>query len=212
MDVERRSLYKSLWNSALEFVKKRGYEDEIEVFKKIEPIRTQDEFLAEYAWVVFASGFKVKILEAKWDEIEKVFFNFDVDKIVQAVEKDPEYFHKIKMPINNKRKIDAVVETAILIKKEGYKKFMNIEEMRKLPFIGEVTKFHLARNLGLDVGKPDRWMIRLAEKLGFPPTAEGVNDMLENFSYATGEKKGVIDIVLWRACEQGWLKELDKEK
>jgi 3-methyladenine DNA glycosylase Tag len=209
MEKEEKNYYSSLWKSAIEFLKKKGYKDEIKYYKNIKPPKTMDEFLSEYAWVVFASGFKVKTLEMKWKGIERVFFNFNVEKIVQVVKKDPKYFYKIRMPINNKRKINAIVETAEIIKREGYKKFLDIEKMRELPFIGEVTKFHLARNLGLDVGKPDRWMIRLAKKLGFSPNENGVKDMLKKFQSATGEKIGVIDIVLWRACEQGWIKTLN---
>ncbi len=208
MKKRGKEYYRSLWNSAMEFVKSRGYENEIKNFRKLKPPKTKDEFLAEYTWVVFASGFSVEILEKKWKEIEKRFFNFNVEKIVQVVEKDPNYYKKVKMPIDNKRKINAVVEVAKIINREGFEKFLDIEKMEELPFIGETTKFHLARNLGLDVAKPDRWMKRLAKKLGFPPTVDGVNSMVKKFQLATGEKIGVIDAVLWRACEQGWL---DKE-
>lgn len=195
--------YKHLWNSAIKFVKDKGYKDEIKL--KFRQSETEDEFLADYVWVVFASGFRVKILEMKWQKIKRAFFNFKVKEIVKTFEKDSSYFEKKVMPINNKRKIRAIVKTAMTIEKEGYKKFLDIEKMTELPFIGNITKFHLARNLGLQTGKPDRWMVRLAEKLGFPSTVDGAQNMLEKFHSVTGIKIGIIDLVLWRACEQGWL-------
>lgn len=198
--------YNCLWNSAIKFVKDKGYGDDLNL--NFFPPKTKDEFLAEYAWVVFASGFKVKILEMKWQEIKKEFLNFKVNDIVKNIEKNSSYFHKKVMPINNKKKIEAIIKTAMIVEKEGHKKFLDIEKMTELPFISNITKFHLARNLGLDVVKPDIWMIRLAERIGFPSTADGVKNMAEDFHSATGVKIGKIDLVLWRACEQGWLETL----
>lgn len=195
--------YNLLWNSAIKFVKDKGYGGEIKL--EFKQPKTKDEFLDEYAWVVFASEFKEEIVEAKWPKIKEAFLNFNAKKIVKTIEKDQNYFHKNIMPINNKRKVEAIVETAMIIEKEDYKKFLDIEKMTELPFIGDATKNHLARNLGLQKGKPDRWMIRLAGKLGFPSTENGVRVMFEKFHSATGVKISVIDLVLWRACEQGWL-------
>jgi len=192
-----------IWKSAKHFIEKKGYKTDEIIFRKP---KTKNEFLEDYAWVVFASGFRVKIIEKKWGEIKNFFFGFNIKKI----NNNSSYLIKQKAPIDNKGKIKAIIRTAKIVSKQNYKKFFDIEKMEELPFIGKITKYHLARNWGIPVGKPDRWMIKLAKKLGFNPDVEGVELMFQKFHHLTGEDKGKIDAVLWRACEQGWLKTLDK--
>jgi hypothetical protein len=70
-----------------------------------------------------------------------------------------------------------------------------LEFLESLPHIGPITKYHLAKNLGLDYVKPDRHLIRIADQYNTSP------DLLcQKLSDETGEKKSVIDIVIWRAC------------
>jgi hypothetical protein len=68
--------------------------------------------------------------------------------------------------------------------------------LRKLPFIGPVTSYHLAKNLGIDVVKRDRHLVRLAVHLGFSSAEE----MCGAFGDQVGEPISVVDIVLWRYC------------
>lgn len=67
-----------------------------------------------------------------------------------------------------------------------------------LPFTGEVTKYHLARNLGGDFAKPDVHLNRLAE-------AEGTNaqELCERLARESGYRAATIDLILWRACADG---------
>jgi hypothetical protein len=71
-----------------------------------------------------------------------------------------------------------------------------VRELRKLPFIGPVTRYHLAKNLGIDVVKPDRHLTRLATTLGF----RSAENMCTVIGRAVGEPAAVVDIVLWRYC------------
>lgn len=66
--------------------------------------------------------------------------------------------------------------------------------LETLPWIGKITKYHLARNLGIDVAKPDRHLMRLSEKFGFA----SVQEMCENISRKTGDRIGLVDLILWR--------------
>lgn len=68
-----------------------------------------------------------------------------------------------------------------------------------LPHIGGITKFHLAKNLGLDVAKPDVWLERVAADSG-----EDVQTMCERLSSASGDRVATVDYVIWKACQQGW--------
>ena len=67
-----------------------------------------------------------------------------------------------------------------------------------LPFIGKITKYHLAKNCGAQVAKPDRWLIRVANESG-----EGVQELCERISSESGDKVSVVDNVIWRACNLG---------
>lgn len=69
-----------------------------------------------------------------------------------------------------------------------------------LPWIGPVTKFHLAKNLGVDVAKPDVHLERLAKAEGISVVA-----MCMRLAKQTGYRVTTIDSILWRACADGYL-------
>lgn len=67
--------------------------------------------------------------------------------------------------------------------------------LAKLPYIGSITKYHLARNLGDDFAKPDVHLNRLAQ-------AEGVDAqaLCARLAAESGYRVGTVDLILWRAC------------
>lgn len=73
-----------------------------------------------------------------------------------------------------------------------------VEWCGRLPWIGKITKYHAAKNLGADVPKPDRWLERIAVKSG-----ETVGDLCARLSFATGDRIATVDLVLWWACAHG---------
>jgi hypothetical protein len=70
--------------------------------------------------------------------------------------------------------------------------------LETLPFIGSITKFHLAKNLGLEVAKPDRHLVRLADRFGYKDVQTMCRDIFE----FCGDKIAVADLVLWRFEER----------
>lgn len=70
--------------------------------------------------------------------------------------------------------------------------------LRSLPFVGDITKYHLAKNFGLDVAKPDVHLQRLADREGCT-----VQSLCERLSKETGLRIATVDTVLWRACATG---------
>lgn len=68
----------------------------------------------------------------------------------------------------------------------------------RLPWIGEVTKYHLAKNFGVDVAKPDIHLNRIA-------TVEGstAHDMCKRLAQQTGYRVATVDLILWFACARG---------
>jgi hypothetical protein len=70
--------------------------------------------------------------------------------------------------------------------------------LESLPWIGGITKYHLAKNFGVDVAKPDVHLQRLADREGC--TAQ---QLCERLATETGLRVGTVDTVLWRACANG---------
>lgn len=70
--------------------------------------------------------------------------------------------------------------------------------LEALPWIGGITKYHLAKNFGLPYAKPDIHLQRLADREGCTPQA-----LCERLSAEVGLGVNAVDTVLWRACANG---------
>ena len=101
----------------------------------------------------------------------------------------------------NKRKLDAIIEVARRINAEGFdtikEKILKqpIVELQKFPFIGPITAWHLAKNLGLPIAKPDRHLLKLSNWLGY---GENVHELCASIAESSGELVSVVDLILWR--------------
>jgi hypothetical protein len=67
-----------------------------------------------------------------------------------------------------------------------------------LPFIGGITKYHLAKNFGAQVAKPDVHLQRLADREGV-----SAQQLCERLAAETGYRVATVDTILWRACANG---------
>lgn len=67
-----------------------------------------------------------------------------------------------------------------------------------LPWIGGITKYHVAKNFGADVAKPDVHLQRLADREGV-----SAQQLCERIACETGHTVRAVDTVLWRACANG---------
>lgn len=156
---------------------------------------TQDEFMREYVWTVYAAGFKNAILEKKFPALEKAFESFNLDRICRMTSTAT-----VLSIINHAKKAEAVLEGARLISKIG---FPNLKEqlvkmgpaaLVQLPYIGAINKNQLARNIGLaSLHKNDVWIKRLVSLSGANDDEEMINELSQRF----GEEPGIIDLNLW---------------
>jgi hypothetical protein len=86
--------------------------------------------------------------------------------------------------------------------KDGWEKFKkdNLSTpkmLQELPYIGPITCYHLARNIGLlDCVKPDLHLIRLAEHWGFPDCVS----MCKTMGEGSGLPLGLVDLAVWYSC------------
>ena len=69
-----------------------------------------------------------------------------------------------------------------------------LEVLQEYPYIGPVTSYHLAKNLGFSLAKPDRHLNRIAQTIGYSDVQSLCNDI----SSESGDSIPVVDIVLWR--------------
>lgn len=162
-------------------------------------------FMLEYAFVVLNSGFRAQTVAKIWPQFKACFYGFNryILPEVWRVDDALETFGNVK-------KVGAIENTGKKFQPIGkfeewwseiwHDKDKALVAFEKLPFIGPITKYHLARNLGIDCYKPDRWIIRVAQKVQMEPDV-----MFEHLSHILGDSTGIIDMVLWRACEQGEL-------
>jgi hypothetical protein len=170
------------------------------------PILNAKEFAEECIYVILAGGFRQKIAKRKFGEI------------MSFINDGGEVCEKNLLPIfGNKNKIKAIVK--IWNSRENFRNgFYELENeseklsyLAKLPHIGEITKNHLARNLGISNVKYDVWIQRLGIALGKSDLQEGfpLNEevkelcdrMFAQIEKETGLNKGYIDVVLWKACQ-----------
>lgn len=75
-----------------------------------------------------------------------------------------------------------------------------LEFLESLPWIGPVTRYHLAKNLGADEAKPDVHMERLARR-----DKTSTQALCRRLARRTGYRVATVDTVLWRACADGLL-------
>lgn len=71
---------------------------------------------------------------------------------------------------------------------------------QSLPWIGPVTCYHLAKELSLDVAKPDVHLARLAAR-----DRTSVKRLCARLARQTGYRVATVDTLLWRACATGIL-------
>lgn len=169
------------YQDAKNYVLSTEYKQEYEWCLNREPFEkcTSETFFFEYVYVVLNAGMKEQIARKIYEKFCK---DLDINTIGHL----------------GKRK---AIDTSI----GNYKMWFNslqllhtdnnrIEYLAGLPWIGNITKYHLARNIGIDCVKPDRHLVRLVEYFSFKTPL----DMCLEVQKHTKERLGVIDVILWR--------------
>jgi 3-methyladenine DNA glycosylase Tag len=72
-------------------------------------------FLSAFSKKVFQSGFVWRVVEAKWDNFENLFWEFDVDKLLMMPDEMLEQRALDKRIIRNQKKVWAIRENAMMI-------------------------------------------------------------------------------------------------
>ena len=171
------------YESALNYIMNSEFKNEMEiqdnlVFDRITP----EQFMSEFAFVVLSAGMKNQVVVGMMKKLVDSDWNPDVinhdlkrKAIIEGINNYPKWFAELKSKITDREKV---------------------EYLETLPFIGKITKYHLAKNIGIDCVKPDRHLVLLAKEFKY----ENPRFMCEFLSKQFNQKLRVIDVVLWRYC------------
>lgn len=158
----------------------------------------ESTFLKEIAWVILSSGMRESVVRNKFDQITKSFLHWESACLIR--EKSDICYQKAISIFNNRNKIQAILNAASILIDKGIEDIKNdlIEKGPKslmvFPYIGPVTCYHLAKNIGYSISKPDRHLVRISEIAGFSNS----NNFCNEISDITGDKPEVVDVILWR--------------
>jgi len=192
-----------VYECAKEITLNCGYMENIQHLKHLmekKPYKTIGikDFVREYLWVVFTCGFKADTVKKHWNQIKQMCCDFDISETNKYT------FEELLelSPIKNKKKVKAIKQSCEIIDDSFIEKIHNLQNaeqakefFKTLPFIGEVTIYHIMRNMGIDCFKPDRHIVHIKEELGI--SGEELFDII--VSECKEEYIGVIDHILWRA-------------
>jgi hypothetical protein len=191
----------ALFKKAEQLLRENGFSGEIDWCENRPSLNqmVDSDILREYAWVVFNSGMSNAVIEAKWQDICKAFRFFNLKLILE--EQDAVLSDALNI-FGHYKKVNAIIQFCKKLWKESFAFKQQVSEdplvtLAELPFIGNKTKYHLARNLGFDFVKPDRHLQRLADQYCMTPFK-----LCNLIHKETGRRLGTIDVILWRFCEQ----------
>jgi hypothetical protein len=165
--------------------------------------------ISETAWVIINSGFRYAVVQKLWPKLRAAFRNFH-PRVIRTLES--ECRAEALSVLNYPRKIDAIIEVARIIDREGVaaivQEAQDPPKLTRLPFIGKTTCWHLAKLLGADVVKPDIHLQRAATAAGYDSPLALCQAIRGDGSDLICSRLTVIDSVLWRYGEQmkarGW--------
>lgn len=158
-----------------------GYDWEIKYVKELPkfPNLEAEKFFEQYVWCVLNAGMKEQIARKIW---ERYLTTLDPLAIGHL----------------GKRK---AIETGLIEYTRWFDELKcakdPIEYLQTLPWIGPITKYHLARNIGMDCVKPDRHLQRISDAFGYVSPYVMCLEIQKN---TPGTRLGEIDLILWRYC------------
>jgi hypothetical protein len=175
-----------------------GFEDEIAwqeaaCFNNVTPT----VFVREAAWVVLCAGMREAVVRERFDQLGSAFELWNPESIAYNAKRCR---HRGLRIFNHAAKLNAIVEIAGEVARKGVEPLLRgvgtegPSFLTKLPYIGGVTCFHLAKNLGFATAKPDRHLQRIAAALGY----DGAQELCEAIADVLAEPVQVVDVVMWR--------------
>jgi hypothetical protein len=189
----------AVFNLALGYSRSAGLAAEIDWQRRADfATFSETDLLRETAWVILCSGFREAIVRRIFDHVSLCFVDWESAEII--LENQDLCVRAARASIANNMKLNAIVACAEHIATDRFEPLKRailldpIPELQRFPFIGPVTVWHLAKNLGLNVAKPDRHLVRLATRCGY----SSAGALCEDLADRNNEEIKVVDLILWR--------------
>ena len=191
------------YNAAKETLNLSGFSSEIRWQASVNPCQfTETDLLRECAWVILCTGFRESVIRKRFSFISLCFHDWESSELICG---DADLCVATALAgFANRPKVVAITRAAFHIRDIGFECYRQrilldpIPSLLELPFVGAITSFHLAKNLGFDLAKADRHLQRLSDGMGFSRPQQ----LCAYISERTGDPIRVIDLVLWRYLEQ----------
>lgn len=171
----------------IEAVRAAGHGDDIEWAEALCPPTDAEDFALEVIFVICNSGMRFTVARTIYERVRGAL---EIDFPVVEV-----FGHAGKA---------AAIERIWLERARLLAQYLAAEDklayLETLPWIGGITKYHCAKNFGLQYAKPDVHLQRLAETFATTPQA-----LCEDLARGCGLKVATVDTLLWRAAAIGLL-------
>ena len=192
------------YQSAAEFVCSGEFKSEVEWQRSAELCHFDEPtLLREAAWVVLCCGFSEAVVRRNFGYVSFCFCDWESAEAIVAAGRA--CFTSAMAVFHNEAKLRAILTIAEQINTCGFSAVKAgiladpISALRRFPFVGPVTAKHLAKNLGLDVAKPDRHLVRASARFGF----RDPDRLCAAIAAVRSEPVKVVDLVIWRYLASG---------
>lgn len=194
---KRRAVFE-FYVGAKEHVVRAGFGGEIDWQEQLTLERVNEhDVLREQAWVVLSSGMRATVVSRLFEQVGRAFCDWDA----VAIQENPTHcVARALAAFSHPGKVNAIATNCEMLADEGIDSWKHSllahgpTWLMRLRYVGPITCWHLAKNVGLDVVKPDRHLMRMAR-------ASGARDPLvlcRLLASMTGDRLAVVDLVLWR--------------
>lgn len=164
-----------------------GYGPMIEWSETVQPPQTAEEFAGEAIYVICNSGLKNSVAAPIAVRCLAV--------LAIGASATTVFGHPGKAAA-----IDTIWHHRAMLFERFGRESAKLDFLGELPWIGPVTRHHLAKNLGSDTAKPDVHLERLARR-----DRTTTQTLCRRLARLTGYRVATIDSILWRSCADGML-------
>lgn len=159
---------------------------------------SESDFLRELAWVVLSAGMAERVVRLKFAAVSEAFLFWSSAAEISAREEN--CVELALQHFGHKGKIGAIAAAARLVADAPFAALRErilvnpLTELQRFSYIGPITAFHLAKNIGVQIAKPDRHLTRLCNAAGF----EQAGELCQCIASFVGDDISKVDTVLWR--------------
>lgn len=189
----------SAYYAAQAVVLTHGFGQELESQRSVSPVSlTESRLLREAAWVILGCGLSARVVAARFHHLSSAFLDW---RSAAEIAADAQACRcRALKHFSHPGKIDAILVFTSHVTAHSFDQVRSrvmsdpIGYLSQFPYFGPATSLHLAKNIGLQVAKPDRHLVRLAHATGYTNPAH----LCADISRSTGDPVAVVDLVLWR--------------